>query len=219
MNWKEFWYTQTTPLHAHNDEKWYRLYAEEINQLCKALDVKSGAVLDSGCGNGALFDYYDFVDSSFTGVDFSEGLLKIFREKHPELNLVEANAADYIDSSKYSLVLSNGVIQYFEPAVLEQYINNSLNMLSEDGVLLMCNIPNKLLRTSYSFRESSTSASSISLLKKAYIRIKLLTSKDTMGCWYRPLDFIQYADSHHHVHVFGSLYHPYRFSVAIKKLK
>lgn len=216
-NWKDFWSNQTTPLHKYNDEKWYQLYAEEINLLYKSLNVKEGNILESGCGNGALYDYFDFIsDSSYTGVDFSESLLSIFREKNDKINLMNVDASQYIGEDKYSFIFSNGVIQYLTRKRLKEYIDHSLKMLNTHGVLLMANIPNALTRFQYYSGELFGNLGKINIIRGALINFRSRVKHNGIGYWYRAKDFMKYSNKYE-VIIFGSLYHPYRFSVALRK--
>ncbi len=217
MNWQEYWNQQNTPMHAHSSDEWYQLYAQEINLLCKAAGVSAGPVLESGCGNGALYEYYDFIDGEYVGIDFSETLLQQFKERYPSLELGVADAASYSDQRKFSLVFSNGVVQYFEPPTLARYIENNLSMLDETGVLLLINIPNSVVKPEYYSGEMYSRQQQLSFLKKLVARVRSRGRKDGLGYWYRPADFASYDSNTLNVTIYGSLFHPYRFSVAITR--
>ncbi len=52
----------------------------------------SGSVLDVGCGTGLLTEIVNIAPDKYMGVDPSEGMLKKFKEKHPDYrNLVCAS--------------------------------------------------------------------------------------------------------------------------------
>jgi len=214
--WKEFWDQQKTPLHRNNSEIWYQYYAEEINLILSSSGYLGGSVLESGCGNGALFDFLDINKEKYIGVDLSETLLSIFRNKHPLLELVCADASSYYTNKKFDLIFSNGVIQYFNKAMLTSYIQNAMGMLNSDGLLLMANIPWKAQRLSYSIGElGANPESSFMNTIKTFFRIKF--KKDMMGEWYDPKDFLKYKNDEIDIKFYGSLFHPYRFSVVLKK--
>jgi cyclopropane fatty-acyl-phospholipid synthase-like methyltransferase len=216
MNWKEFWNKQETPLNRENNKKWYKLYAGEINLLYKLLDVKNGNVLETGCGDGQLFEHFDFIKKEYVGIDYSKSLLDRFKEAHPSINLIESDASKYKDNTKYSFIFSTGVIQYFDKQMLDEYIKNSLEMLEDGGVLLMSNIPNSLLRFSYNNGELSSKLKKRNKLKSFLIALYVKYTKRNLGHWYRPNDFLQYGDDLD-IKIFGSIFYPYRFSVAITK--
>lgn len=217
--WKEFWNKQTNPLHSYNSENWYELFADEINLILKASEYNGGAVLETGCGNGALFPYLDINKSNYTGIDLSESLLEIFRKNHPNTNLICGDASAYHSSQRFSLIFSNGVAQYFDQKMLDTYINNSMNMLDGGGVLLLGNLLWKDVRNQY---HSGELVRGENVKKPKYPRLKLIKATvwsflglhDSMGHYYNPRDFYRYQAE---VVFYGSLFHPYRFSVALKK--
>ncbi|WYL96979.1 MAG: class I SAM-dependent methyltransferase [Gloeotrichia echinulata IR180] len=217
--WKKFWENQTTPLHRYNNEKWYRLYAEEINLITKSMGYQGGAVLETGCGNGALFDYLDINKENYIGTDISEKLLSIFQNKHPNLNLLCLDSTDYIlPQKKFALIFSNGVIQYFNKQQVDLYVKQSLDMLENQGIIILANVLWKDLKSKYYGGELSINPrknSTVFILKSVINEVLL---KDNMGNWYNPRDFIKYQSENVEIQVFGSLFHPYRFSVALKKI-
>ena len=223
-NWKTYWGKQTPPLHRYNDENWYRLYAQEINLIIDSLGYKKGAVLETGCGNGALFDYLNINKEEYVGTDISESLLNIFRNKHPNLELICTDSSQFTYEKKFSLIFSNGVIQYFDISMLNSYIKNGLKMLDQDGIIILANIPWKDLKENYYSGELSIKLENnhninnniLSVIKNQIL--ELLGKRNSMGKWYNPRDFLQYQNHNLALYVFGSLFHPYRFSIAIKKL-
>lgn len=215
--WKHFWGNQITPLHRFNTPFWYEKYAEEINLILKVSEYSGGAVLETGCGNGALFPYLEINKKEYTGVDISESLLGIFRNNHPGTNLLCEDSSTYRSNRHFSLILSNGVIQYFNRQMMHRYILNSMEMLEENGILLIANILWKDVKNGYysgelTSRTSKTGNLTIKIIKSMIWRI--IKPNDSMGHFYNPRDFFQYKAN---ATVFGSLFHPYRFSVVLQK--
>ena len=70
-------------------------YADEVSRaedrrLLRVLRpevARATRVLDVGCGTGWVYDHCkrELRDTSYYGFDLSEGMLKVFREKHPDL--------------------------------------------------------------------------------------------------------------------------------------
>lgn len=215
--WKQFWGKQTTPLHRFNTPFWYEKYAEEINLILKVSEYSGGAVLETGCGNGALFPYLDINKKEYTGVDISESLLSIFRSKHPYANLICGDSSTYLSNERFSLIFSNGVIQYFNRQMMHRYILTSMDMLKENGILLIANILWKNAKNGYYSGELTTRTPksgnpSLKIIKSFIWRI--IKPNDSMGHFYNPRDFFQYGVN---TTVYGSLFHPYRFSVVLRK--
>jgi cyclopropane fatty-acyl-phospholipid synthase-like methyltransferase len=215
--WKDFWDNQSTPLHRYNTDEWYRLYAKEINLILESVGYKGGSALETGCGNGALFDSLEIDKTGYVGTDISENLVKIFQARHPELEILCTDSASYYVERKFSLIFSNGVIQYFNPAQLAQYISNSLKMLDKGGILLMANIPDRDATKKYYGGEGQSTLNSLVGLAKVNVKRMLLGQKE-LGNWYNFQDFIKFRSEEIEVQNFGSIFHPYRFSLSLKKL-
>ncbi|MBF0328690.1 MAG: class I SAM-dependent methyltransferase [Nitrospirae bacterium] len=217
QRWKSFWDHQVTPLHRYNNDFWYRLYAEELNLIIRSTGFSGGAVLETGCGNGALFEYLTFPMDKYMGVDISTSLLNIFKDRHPDIELVNADASSFCSDNKYSLIFSNGVIQYFDTVMLKRYLMNSFDMLESSGILLIANILWKDQRGIFYSGELSVSPT-VGILNfvKGIIKSRFKHS-DSMGNWYNPRDFIALKKDKFEAIVYGSLFHPYRFSIVLKK--
>jgi cyclopropane fatty-acyl-phospholipid synthase-like methyltransferase len=206
--WKNFWEGQTSPLHHKNDDKWYSLYAQEINLILDSLDYQGGAVLETGCGNGALFDFLKIDRKGYVGTDISDSMLEIFQAKHPDLELISTNSATYKTDRKFSLIFSNGVVQYFDRQSLDTYIENSMEMLAENGILILGNVLWKDLKCKQFYSSYAK-----------YIALRFILMKnDNMGWWHSPGYFRKYDREGFQRYTYGSLFYTYRFSLAFKKV-
>jgi cyclopropane fatty-acyl-phospholipid synthase-like methyltransferase len=215
--WKNFWENQSTPLHRYNTEEWYRRYAQEINLILESLGYQGGSVLETGCGNGALFDHLKIDKQDYIGTDISESLTKIFQERHPDLKIICTDSESYQVERQFSLIFSNAVLQHFSPQQLDRYIDNSLKMLDSNGILLMANMLDRDAKSK--FYDNGADYSQIaSIVSQSKTAIKEKVLKQTvLGNWYRDRDFLKFRERGLEMHVFGSLFHPYRFSLAFKK--
>ena len=87
----------------------------------KALQFEeSDVLLDIGCGNGALSQYFFGAIRGFQGVDFSEYLIEIARkyfEQEPNHVFTEMDALDFLkqasDRERYTKLLCYGAFTYF----------------------------------------------------------------------------------------------------------
>jgi cyclopropane fatty-acyl-phospholipid synthase-like methyltransferase len=215
--WKNFWEEQSTPCHRYNTPEWYAHYAQEINLILDSVGYQGGSVLETGCGDGALFDTLRINKTDYVGTDLSESLIAIFRSHHPEVKLICTDSASYQSERKFSLIFSNGVIQYFDHAQLDQYMRNSLEMLEPGGILLLGNILFRNLKPMVAGSEFSGRQVNNRWLRWLKFQASELLGKPSLGFWYSPRDFIQYQDINMDMQVFGSLFHPYRFSLILKK--
>jgi len=64
-----------------------RKYSSETEEL-KAYVKENEKVLDLGCGTGRLYEIFKDKGVDYTGIDFSEELIKIAREKHGDRFIV-----------------------------------------------------------------------------------------------------------------------------------
>lgn len=213
--WRAFWNAQDTPLHYGNTDEWYRRFAEEINGIFDSIGYSGGSVLESGCGNGALFEFLHINKDEYLGVDLSISMLKIFHAKFPEVKLICADASSFYTSRRFQLIFSNGLVQYFDRKMLRRYIRKSYDMLDRGGSLVIANVPWKDLRLNYL---SGILHQKPVTQKGRWIKTLLAYFRDdSMGFWYNPQDFFGFSRLGFEITLFGSLYHPYRFSIVLRK--
>lgn len=81
-----------------NDEE----SVKEDKELLALLDIK-GSVLDVGCGTGLLLDYMKV--EKYIGTDVSNGMLNVFRDKHPEVELYNTTVKDFFTYEKFDTIL------------------------------------------------------------------------------------------------------------------
>ena len=115
---REFWANRTDPMSRSDSPEFLRLVTSELKLLFGERAPVS--VLEIGCGNGRLFDLFGFSPRFYRGVDFSPRMLEVFRQNHPEVDLVEAEASSYAEDRTYDLIFAHDVISHFSPAMLAQ---------------------------------------------------------------------------------------------------
>lgn len=222
-SYREFWKNQTTPLHRMNDEKTYKAYAQELSNIFSYLGYFNGKILEIGCGNGALFPFFDFDHRLYTGIDFSPSLMKIFRANYPNVSLIECDAADFIPDDKYNLIFGNAVHQHFSKKMLTYHVKNMLSCLTDGGALVLANVPYSKFRNNLFYGElfpnSHRDSLSIKSLKRRLSPIyQLLTTRsDGIGFWYSIKDIQEITGENYTVDIFGSNFYPYRVHFGIKK--
>lgn len=88
---------------------------EIINLILDKSSIKKGTrVLDVASGTGVLFeDYLKREVSSLTGIDISEEMLKIAREKFSGINVICADAEEYKFSEKYDVIMIYNAFPHF----------------------------------------------------------------------------------------------------------
>ena len=84
----------------------------------KVVNCKNPSILDLGCGNGVLFEYLKNknYECNYTGVDFSEPLIKVAREICPEARFIccDVNELSTNLSDNFDLILYSHVIEMLE---------------------------------------------------------------------------------------------------------
>lgn len=63
----------------------------DIEEATKNFDLNNKKVLDLGCGNGRLYEFLTSKGVKYTGLDLSEKLIKIAKNKYPEGSFVSGN--------------------------------------------------------------------------------------------------------------------------------
>jgi SAM-dependent methyltransferase len=177
-------------------------------------------VLEIGCGAGEVFEYLKFDPNSYLGVDYSPSMLSAFAERHPKVRLMEGDAASFLIPEKFDFILINNVIQYCPLEVTRRCITNLKQMLSEEGAILMGNVPNRTLRYQYEcglFLDETPTIGRmvINLCKTAANSVS--KRYPGIGYWYttdqiRKIAATQELDTW----FFGALLYPYRFSVLMR---
>jgi predicted TPR repeat methyltransferase len=217
--WRDFWGDKTDPLHTYKNQKHYSEYGKELSVLLPS-DVN--AVLDLGCGSGALYKPLRFDKAKlYVGVDLSKSMLDEFQTDYPNLSLHEGDAGAYKDDNKYDLIFSNAVIQYFSLDMLRQQMEKALGMLSENGTIIHSSIPWKALQKKHAFGYLTYPYKSKGIKAALfYLANSLgLMKNNTMGRWYSIEEFEKIAEEFGLSAKFhGSMYYPYRFHVTLKRM-
>ncbi|MEM7562417.1 MAG: class I SAM-dependent methyltransferase [Pseudomonadota bacterium] len=227
QKYRDFWKDQTSPLHRHDDEKAFRAYASELKNLFHFYGTPSGRVLEIGCGNGALYPHLDFDESSYTGFDLSDSLIKIFRERHPTADVSVSDCLSFDPSGQYSLVFGNAVHQHFSETVLKAHLEKFLPYVQGNGIYAICNLPFTGLRQRY-LRKEFTSASSdrsenaldrVVNRCKAHARASFRRwfGDDSIGYWYSPEKIRSMIGKDYALEIHGSNFYPYRIHVMIHR--
>jgi ubiquinone/menaquinone biosynthesis C-methylase UbiE len=229
------WKTQSSPLHAHNDQEWIRKYNDEILFYLK--DKKN--IMEGACGNGSfILDNFHLFDR-YVGIDFSSEMIRNASQQLSEkagvknVKFIQANILE-IDSlikEKYDVFFSNSLLQYLNFEELVILFQKSYNLIEDDGFVLHLNVPNKAMRLSYLLNlHKSVKSNSVWKLFYKYIRMrgyvigKNLFGKydDSIGNWFTMEEINKAALlTNFSVEFFYSIYPPYsyRYHIKLKKIK
>lgn len=211
---REFWADKTTPLSRGNTPEFLCLVAGELRLLFG--EKAPVSVLEIGCGNGCLFDFLGFSSRFYRGVDFSPRMLEVFRQSHPELDLVEADGSSYADDRTYDVILVHDVIGHFTPDMLARHCRNARSMMHSDSLLVWACIPWRSLRHTYDLGLwSKSGVPSIVLWGKNKLRRAL--GRDIIGRWYTTTEVAKIArENSLSARFCGSISHPYRFHTVMR---
>lgn len=129
---------------------------KDIQSIVKAIENNlffqpTDVLLDIGCGNGALSNYFFNKINGFLGVDFSEYLIQIAKdnfEKIPDYRFIYGDAAGFIYSGeqqpeRYTKMLCYGAFAYlpFEDAKL--FLNGLNEKFINIEICFIGNLPDK----------------------------------------------------------------------------
>lgn len=207
---RKFWTDKPTCLNHSESTDFYAAQGRELRQLLAQPQYQS--VLELGCGDGSLFPHLQFAKDVYRGVDFSNHFLETFRSRHPGVQLECAEGASYCrENEQFDLILSNGVIQHFDPQMLSKHFANARKMMHSTTELICGCVPDKKLRRLYDSGVYSGANGDrwIHLLKS---NVRRLLGLDHMGYWYDQKEIVAIARKHGlAVRFIPSTVYPYRF--------
>lgn len=129
----------------HNNVK------DSFKELYKIISNSSDRiknVLDVGCASGGLVSYLfrQHPEWKFTGLDISDDLLNIAKEKLPEVNWVLGSATDMPNTfkKKFDLVTCFGVLGIFDEIEAIQMFNELLQSTKPGGQIIVFSQFNEL---------------------------------------------------------------------------
>jgi SAM-dependent methyltransferase len=210
-DWKLFWSDQNDPRHPKTADFLLR-HGREFTLL--GVEPTGKRVLELGCGSGSLFEAIGFDRARcYRGVDFSEKMLAAFRATHPGVDVSYGDASSYIDDSKYDLIFSNQVAQYFSRSMLARHVANAHTMLAPGGAIVIGSVPWRGSRAAFHL-QSYNPGSDRRLIKALAVLARSYVGVDRIGRWYSFGEFTRIAKKHGLTATyFGCLQLPYRFHV------
>jgi SAM-dependent methyltransferase len=99
----------------------------------------AGSMLDVGCGTGALARRLASAGYEVTGVDPSEGMLQVMRERSPEIRAVQASGTELpFDSDRFDVVLSVAAFHHIaEPGAVRATLAEMARVARPGGRILI----------------------------------------------------------------------------------
>lgn len=127
----------------------YNLIAEDFSQTRYSVwpeltffrkYVKEGErILDLGCGNGRLFEFFKNRNVEYIGVDNVEKLIEIARKKYPEAKFLVGDALNLPFSDNYfDKVFSIAVFHHIPSGEFRlQFLKEVRRVLKQEGLLIL----------------------------------------------------------------------------------
>ena len=94
---------------------------------------KNSTVLDLGCGNGALSKTLRDKGFIVKGIDASKELLDIAKKNYPDIEFIQADAADFSLPEPVDVVFSNAVFHWIDKEGQEDMLKRVHNALKDNG--------------------------------------------------------------------------------------
>ncbi len=110
----------------------------ELRSLEKYVSPKD-RVLDLGCGNGRLYDLIEKKNVSYCGLDASEKLVEIAREKYPEADFKVGDALDLpFAENSFDKIISIGVFHHISSFDMRlKFLKEACRVLRPEGFLIV----------------------------------------------------------------------------------
>lgn len=180
-------------------------------------DAAPKTVLDIGCGDGHLYAPLGFDQVEYRGVDFSPSMLECFRARYPGSDLVCCDGSAYRDERKYDLIISVGMIQFFDDRMMNQLLQNVRSMMRPDSTFVIACTPCKAHRAGYLLGQLAPPWHPSGRARiLGWVRL-LLRWRDPMGRWFNPSDLIALASQNgFSCEIFGSSEYLYRIHCVLR---
>lgn len=110
----------------------------EITFLFKDI-ISSEKVLDLGCGNGRCYEFFKKKNIEYIGIDNSEKLIKIAKQKYPEANFRVQNALNLnFENNCFDKIYSIAVLHHIPSQYLRlQFLKEAKRVLKPDGKIIL----------------------------------------------------------------------------------
>ena len=112
---KDFWDKQTTSRHRYNDDRFYGIKAKEHASFIKGIHQSLGAI-DLGCGTGELLAQLSKMVKINTGLDYSDNMLAVAKEKigkDSDVQLINDDIFAYLPNAQEAVWLTTGAINQY----------------------------------------------------------------------------------------------------------
>ncbi|GAJ97804.1 class I SAM-dependent methyltransferase [Geomicrobium sp. JCM 19055] len=135
-------YDQSVQVSEENDHYPFAGYKQILNAIYNEIMTKESLnILDIGFGTGVLTGKLYDAGHRITGLDFSDKMIQIAKEKMPNATLIQYDLTngfpDQILTEKYDYIVSTYALHHFTDAYKVQLLEQVLPMLTKEGKLLI----------------------------------------------------------------------------------
>ena len=128
--WDERWNRQRRP----ND--WQLRRGQTILQLARDLRLKDPKILDLGCATGWFAAQLSGLGKDVTGIDLSEGAIKLAQRDFPEIHYIAGNIFEMnLPAESMDLVVSQEVIAHVPDQ--HELVRRIARLIKPDGYLII----------------------------------------------------------------------------------
>lgn len=135
-------YDKSVNLCEEDNEYPFAGYKDVLNTIYNKICTKNEAkILDIGFGTGILTKKLYDDGYEIWGIDFSEKMIKISKEKMPEVKLIQYDFTkglpEEIESQKFDFIISTYALHHLDDSEKIKFLINILNLLKKDGIILI----------------------------------------------------------------------------------
>jgi trans-aconitate methyltransferase len=110
------------------------------NKLTTFLNNKKNPkILDLGCGSGSILQIFEgtIAQAELIGVDFSQELLKLAKQKLKKTKLIHQDITEYESSLKFDLIIATFSLIHLTDFELEDTVNKIKAMLNSEAYIYL----------------------------------------------------------------------------------
>ena len=137
-------YDKSVQISDESDEYPFAGYKDVLNTVYKVAREKIGTVLDIGFGTGVLTKKLYDDGYKVTGIDFSERMIDIAREKMPEADLIKYDFTDglpkILEGISFDWIISTYAIHHLTDEQKKLFIYELMKHLNPGGAIVFGDI-------------------------------------------------------------------------------
>lgn len=138
-------YEKSVQLSEENDEYPFAGYKDVLNTIYNIVHKREKAkILDIGFGTGILTKKLYDDDYEIYGIDFSQNMIEIAKEKMPLASLIKYDFSkglpEEIKDKSFDYIISTYAMHHLEDEEKNEFIEKLENYLNEDGKIIIGDI-------------------------------------------------------------------------------